>query len=134
MAVSGVTWSDVQEIAGRPLSPARQAQATRWITSAELLIGAEFDLSALDPAMLAYVVAESVAKRVDAAESGGRESKTVTVDDGSVTDRWTPRTDGRDDWLIRGWRDLLTVVVESGAFSTRPGFEPDCGGWSSVVL
>lgn len=131
MAFSTVTVEDVAISLGRPLTASEEAQAAMWIEDAETLIRVALgDLGALDLGALRIVVLESVAGRIRRAPLGGAESVTVSVDDASVTNRYS--TSSSDEWLLTGWRTMLTPA-ESGAFSTRPSFEPDvptCAPWS----
>lgn len=128
------TVSDVATRLGRPISDATEvAQVEAWLADVESIIEARFVRAGLtlagqialdDPSLAAVVRVESdaVIRRIYQ-PLPGRTSTTRSVDDASVTDRW--EGSGTYDWLTPGeWSDLLPSVT-GGAFSTRPGFEPD---------
>ena len=122
MAVA--THYDVAVALGRPItSDAEQEQVQWWLSGVELLIGAKLgDLTALNQAVLKYVEVEAVVAKVRRGDSRV-SSKTVSIDDGSVTERFetgVQTSDISDDW----WA-LLNPSVGSGFYSTRPGFETD---------
>lgn len=123
-----VTYTDVETSLGRSLSGAEQAQATQWIADAYMLIQNHFktDYIVLDPSLVDYVVRESVAGRLRNGAPDGMSSITVAVDDANVTRRYENGDGTVTDWLLDGWLDLLAPDRDSQAFSTRPGFEPDC--------
>lgn len=122
MAVA--TYTDVGIALGRAITdPAEQARIEYWLDGIELLIGSRLgDITTLDQTALMYVETEAVVGRVNRAAVGGGSSVTVSVDDGAVTRRYEGVKAGDiiDDW----WR-LLDPDWGSGAFSVRPGFEPD---------
>ena len=110
--------SDIETALGRTLSATEQAQATQWIADALLIIEARLgDTTALDQDRLDYVVREAVVARFRNPE--GYQSESIddyTYRHGSETRRVT---------ILPEWWDLLAPARESGAFSTRPTFEPD---------
>lgn len=132
-----MTYATVNDVAtrlGRPISdPEEIAQVTAWLEDVESIIEARFTRAGLvlatQIALGAPTLAAVVRVECDAAirriyqPLPGRTSTTRSVDDASVTDRWEGQ--GTYDWLTDGeWSDLLPSVT-AGAFSTRPGFEPD---------
>ena len=129
------TLADVSARLGRPITlTAEVTQVETWLDDVEDQIVARFtraglvltDQIALDDPTLATVIrveAEAVLRRIDR-PIPGRTSTTRSIDDASVTDRWEGQSSSYE-WLTEsGWSDLLPFVT-SGAFSTRPGFEPD---------
>ena len=118
-----VTTDDIAARLGRSLSTAEVAQVEAWIGDAEWLINsraARLGLS-VDPDVQDRVVALAVVEmarnpnnetRIDSAVDDARVSRTISSSSGRVgiTDEW---------W---SWLGLAGSV---GAFSTRPGFEPD---------
>jgi len=132
--MSYATITNVTERLGRPISdPLEVAQVNAWLTDIEDRIVARFLRSGLvladqialgDPTLATVVRVESdvVIRRIYQPQPG-RTSVTRSVDDASVTDRWEGQT--ADAGLtVSEWSDLLPRV-SSGAFSTRPGFEPN---------
>lgn len=126
--------TDVSTRLGRPISDqGEMAQVNAWLDDVEALIEARFKRSGLvladqigldDPSLATVVRVESdvVIRRIYQPQPG-RTSVTRSVDDASVTDRWEGQT--ADAGLtVNEWADLLPSV-SSGAFSTRPRFEPD---------
>lgn len=125
--------SDVEARLGRPISAATEiAQVNAWLSDVESQISARFRRFGLvlseqiaagnpDLATVVRVEASVVVRRVQNPEPG-RTSTTRSVDDASVTDRWET---GGSPWDLTesDWFDLLPAS-SSGAFSTRPGFEP----------
>lgn len=132
-----VTPADVAVTLGRP-APAdgtpEFAQWSLWISYAERAIVRRAERLCIDPDTLdaddvAMVVREAVAakvrnpdgiKRTDVAIDDGRISKDYTTGTGQVT-------------ILPEWWAILFPGAESGAFSVRPGFEPDrvaCWDWS----
>lgn len=121
MAVA--THADVAVALGRPITDTtEQAQVTYWLDAVELQIKARLgDVADLDQDVLKYVEVEAVATKMQNPE--GYQSETIddyTYRYGSETRRVTIL----DEW----WR-LLRPASASGAFSTRPGFEPDLAQW-----
>lgn len=126
--------SDVAKRLGRPISDQAEIdQVTAWLEDVESIIVERFTRAGLvlstqialnNPSLASVVRVESdaVIRRIYQ-PLPGRTSTTRSVDDASVTDRW--EGSGSYDWLTDGeWSDLLPSVT-AGAFSTRPGFEPD---------
>ena len=110
--------SDIETALGRTLSTSEQAQAAQWIADALLLIEARLgDPAALDQDKLDYVVREATVARFR--NPDGYQSETI--------DDYTYRhgTETRRVTILPEWWDLLSPASESGAFSTRPTFEPD---------
>lgn len=127
------TVQDVSDRLGRTISGSEVTQVTAWLEDVESIIAARFTRAGLvladqialgDPTLAAVVrvEADAVIRRIYQ-PLPGRTSTTRSVDDASVTDRW--EGGGSYDWLTDGeWSDLLPSAT-AGAFSTRPGFEPD---------
>ena len=126
MAVA--TYQDVEVALGRPMaSAAEQAQVEWWLAGVELIIGVRLgDVSLLDQDVLRYAEVETVVAKVQRAGST-LESRTVSTDDGSLTERYQSVTtqDITDEW----W-NLLDPNVGTGVYSVRPGFEADDVGWA----
>lgn len=134
---SGVTPGDIDTGLGRPLTEDEEQRLTRWIRDAEVFISSKFtpdgdDNWPFDPDVYAMVVRWAVEERwtKSAGTAGGAgevSSKTVQVDDGAVTTRYGEyqSKSGSRWWFLDDWWDVLTPQVESGAFSTTPGFEAD---------
>lgn len=119
--------SDIETALGRTLTTTEQAQATQWIADALMLIEARLgDLAQIDEAKVDYVVREAVVARFR--NPDGYQSETI--------DDYTYRlpSETRRVTILPEWWELLSPAAESGAFSTRPGFEPDAAttipGWS----
>lgn len=118
-----VTTDDIAARLGRSLTTAEAAQVALWIGDAEYLIDARaerlertVDLDVRDR-VVALAVVEMARNpnnetRIDSAVDDARVSRTISSSSGRVgiSDEW---------WT---W---LGLVDELGAFSTRPGFEPD---------
>lgn len=127
MAVA--TFEDVAVALGRPIADtAEQNQVTYWLNAVELQIKARLgDVTLLDQEMLKHVEIEAVAARMQ--NPDGYQSETIddyTYRFGSETRRIT---------ILDEWWALLRPISSSSAFSTRPGFVPDCvpyllGGWT----
>ena len=114
---------DIETALGRTLTAVEQPQATQWISDALLIIGARLgDVASLDQPTLDYVVREAVAARFRNPE--GYQSETI--------DDYTYRhgTETRRVTILPEWWELLSPSTQSGAFSTRPTFEPD--EWSAA--
>lgn len=131
MPASGVVPDDIDTGLDRPLTSAETSRLTRWITDAETLIGlrvpAEVEIGA---EVLTMVVRMAVEYRWEQSRSGGASAVTVSVDDGSVTRRYeNGAPSGAAWWFLPEWWEWLNPSGESGAFSTRPGFEPDTVAW-----
>ena len=110
--------TDIETALGRTLSSTELAQADQWIGDAQLLVRTRLgDLALLDQDALAYVVREAVVARFR--NPDGYQSE--TIDD--YTYRLPAET--RRVTILDEWWALLSPVVESEAFSTRPGFEAD---------
>ena len=130
-----VTLDDIAERLGvatpDPAGP-QGKQWAKWIADAVALIEGRaervgVDLSGIDPDRVDRVVELAVvamARRPDDATTVD-----VSVDDGRVLRSYQSST-GRVGILDEWWADL-GLLDSSGAFSTRPGFEPDrlCPQW-----
>lgn len=122
------TYSDVAVALGRPISDTNeQAQVTWWISAAELQIQARLgDLSALDQDVLNYVVVEAVAAK---AQNPGN-AQYEAIDDY----RYGLPAESRRVTILDEWWQMLDPTISAGAFSSRPGFEPDTAsaldGWA----
>lgn len=129
MPSSGVIPSDIDTGLDRPLTSEESERLTRWIAQAEALIGLRIPATVAFPdGVLAMVVTMAVERRWESRRgSGGESSITVAVDDGNVTRRYGERDSkaGSTWWFLPEWWEWLNPAGESGAFSTRPGFEPD---------
>jgi myo-inositol catabolism protein IolC len=113
-----VTITDIETALGRTLTATEQAQATQWIADALMLIEARLgDPALLDQTALDYVVREAVVSRFRNPEGYQSES----IDD--YTYRHPNET--RRVTILPEWWELLAPLNQSGAFSTRPYFEPD---------
>ena len=114
--------SDIETALGRTLTVGEQAQATLWIADALMLIEVRLgDPTQLLPTALDYVVREAVVARFR--NPDGFQSETI--------DDYTYRhgTETRRVTILPEWWDLLSPSRFSGAFSTRPTFEPDDTIW-----
>lgn len=130
------TPSDVEVRLGRPASSAAEtAQWQAWIDDAESIIRDGFAARGLDldaciadgfPSVAAVirVQCEAVLRRI-ANPDPGLTSVTRSIDDASFTTRREgPASDTLSPTDVE-WGQLLPGAGD-GAFSTRPGFEPDC--------
>lgn len=113
--------SDVATAIGRPITDtAEQGQVSYWLDAAEMMISARLgDITALDEAKVKYVEIEAVAARLSNPEGYATES----IDD--YTYRLPSET--RRVTILPEWWELLCPATDAEAFSTRPGFDPDCG-------
>jgi hypothetical protein len=125
--VAVATWQEVAVALGRPTSDFnadQQAQIAWWLDGVELFIVSRLGLVAeLDAATVKYVEVEAVAAKVGRSSSGGASSITVNVDDGGVTRRFESPVTAGD--ITDEWWTLLDPTISAGAYSVRPGFEPD---------
>lgn len=131
MAVA--TYHDVGTILRREITDTtEQDQIEWWLNGIELLIATRLGpVDGLNQDAVKYVEAEAVAAKVrrTAGSPSDEASITVSVDDGSVTRRWDhSSTVGLED-ITDEWWELLAPKRESVAFSTRPGYSPDCPTW-----
>lgn len=126
------------------VSDVESVQWQTWLGRVERAIESRFsrlglslhDQTALgDPtaALVADIEVAVVARRINGSTLAPGTSRTVSVDDGSVTDR-NDRGDAREALLLTEdeW-ELLLPPMAGGAFSTRPGFARDCpmpGSWA----
>lgn len=116
--------SDVAASLGRPINPPEDDQVEAWISRVEGRIRQrviDFDDRVLEPgfkATLVGVVADVVIRKIN--NPTGLRSERIDdyyYDRGSASaDLWP--TDAE-------WAELLPESA-AGAFSTRPGFDPDC--------
>ena len=127
MAVA--TYEDVAVALGRSItSEAEQAQVEWWLQGAELLISVRLgDVSLLDQDLLKYVEVEAVVAKVRRGDSRV-SSQTVSIDDGSVTNRYETSLSAAD--ITDDWWNLLNPATGSTFYSTRPGFEADAAQWA----
>lgn len=127
MAYANLT--DVSARLGRPISdPAEVAQVNAWLADVESIIRARIpdldervDAGAPSAETVVRIEAEAVVRRIQ--NPGGLTSVTRSVDDVQVTER-REGAQGTGWLLDEDWSALLPAA-SSGAFSTRPGFEPD---------
>lgn len=115
-----VTYQDVQETLGRPLTQAEQAQAERWIKAARLIIRQRLGaLDRLDQEVLDFVVTEAVARRIRQPDAVRQVS--VSVDDTSMARTYAAAT-GQIEILPEWWAMLAKNDPE--IFSIRPHYQP----------
>lgn len=136
------TASDVAVQLGRSaVSAAEGDQWDAWLATVERSIGRLFSRSGFDldaqvalgePTALevADVMIAAVIRKIQN-PNWGETSYTKSLDDGSVTRRREGGADGDPLALIDGELSSLLPIRRSGAFSTRPGFMPDCGEFRS---
>lgn len=130
-----MTYADVSDVAaelGRstPTDPNTIAQWERWLTRVENIILARIpDLATritdgeISEALVVDLEAAAVARKVLNPE--GLRQITKAIDDGSVTKTVDQaRSAGNLDLTAEEWA-LLLPTADTGAFSTRPGFEAD---------
>lgn len=118
-----VTTDDIAARLGRSLSATEAAQVGLWIGDAEYLIDARaarleqtVDLDVRDRVVTLAVV--------EMARNPNNETQVdIAVDDGRVSRRYSS-SQGRVG-ITDEWWTWLGLLGEPGAFSTRPGFEPD---------
>lgn len=139
------TSTDVAVQLGRSATSAAEGdQWDAWLATVERAIGRHFSRAGFDldtQVALNEPSAEEVADVMIAAvirkiqnPNWGETSYTKSLDDGSVTRR-REGADGDPLSLLDGELSSLLPVRQSGAYSTRPGFQPDrCGdfrlrGW-----
>lgn len=124
-----VTPADVAVTLGRPTpdsaSP-EHAQWALWIGYAYRAIERRAErygllLADLDPDDLDMVVREAVAGKVR--NPDGIRRMDVSIDDGRVSRDYTSGTG--QVTILDEWWNLLFPQSGAGAWSTRPGFEPD---------
>lgn len=118
-----VTTDDIAARLGRSLTTAEAAQVGLWIGDAEYLIDARAERleRTVDLDVRDRVVALAV---VEMARNPNNETQVdVAVDDGRVSRRYSS-SQGRVG-ITDEWWTWLGLLGEPGAFSTRPGFEPD---------
>lgn len=136
--MSYATSNDVaRELRGSTsLSSEEGVQWQAWIDRVEREIERRFrrvgldlaDQVALGDPLLVDVIDVEVAAAIRKIDNPrGLTSSTRSIDDASITDRWDHQ-DAADPLALTDaeWAMLLPQV-SSGAFSTRPGFEPDLG-------
>lgn len=128
------TVSDVAAELGRPTptDPPIVAQWERWLSRVENMIRARIpDLDDLvtagtpSEALVVDIEAAVVARKVLNPE--GLRQVTRAIDDGSVTKTVDQTRSSGELALTDDEWGLLLPTADSGAFSTRPGFEPDPG-------
>lgn len=126
--------TDVSTRLGRPItSPDEVAQVNAWLADVESAIlervpdlDERVNDGLLSAATVVRIEAGAVVRRI--LNPGGLTSVTRSVDDVQVTERREGQSQSTD-WLTDAdWAALLPIAAR-GAFSTRPGFEPDrCPG------
>ena len=134
MAYAGI--SDVEAELGRPAaSEAEETQWEAWLNRVERAIVRGFrqaelvldDQLALDDPTVYDVIDVEVAAVVRKIQNPtwGVTSTTRTIDDASITDRRDGGDAGGDPLYLTAddW-DTLLPGTNTGAFSTRPGFDP----------
>lgn len=130
MAYTNVT--NVAATLGRPITTREEiAQVNAWITGCELKIRSRLgDLSLLDPDVLAYVIAEAVARR--ARNPDGKQNE--RIDDYSYG--LTQEAARAEIYLTDDEWAMLTPAVESnvgmaGNLTGHPGYgtSSDRGWW-----
>lgn len=113
---------------GRTLTDTERRQYEHRAHNALVLIRGRLgaDLTVLDQDALVYVLGEVLLARARNPEGFQSESiDDYTYRHGAETRRVT---------ILPEWWELLSPSRESGAFSTRPGFEPDGGRcWTSTT-
>lgn len=126
--------ADVADELGRPVptDDPTIAQWERWLSRVENMIRARIpDLDVLvtagapSEALVADIEAAVVARKVLNPE--GLRQVTRAIDDGSVTKTVDQMRSSGELALTDDEWGLLLPTADSGAFSTRPGFEPDPG-------
>lgn len=140
--MSYATSEDVAVQLGRSASSAAEGeQWDAWLATVERSIRRHFSRAGFD--LDAQVAAgEPSAEEVADVEvaavirkiqnpTWGETSYTKSIDDGSVTRRREGGDGGDPLSLLDGELSNLLPVRHSNAFSTRPGFMPDCGGFRS---
>lgn len=104
---------------GRTLTDVETAQAAQRVKGALVIIRGRLgvDLSTLDQDALVYVLSEVLLARTR--NPDGFQSESI--------DDYTYRhgTETRRVTILPEWWELLSPATQSGAFSTRPSFEPD---------
>ena len=127
MAVATV--EDVATALGRPItSDTEVAQVEWWLTGVELIVTARLgDIAELNQDLLKYVEVEAVVAKIRRGDSL-RTSRTVSVDDASVTDRYESSVSTSD--ITDDWWNLLNPLVAQSAYSVRPTFEADDVQWA----
>lgn len=133
------TTSDVEVELGRPASsPTESSQWQAWLERVERAIVRGFSRAGLvlsdeiaDGRVSAEDVADVEVARVLAKIENptGVTSVTRSIDDASITTRREGGEGGDPLWLNGSDWELLLPDASSGAFSTRPGFEPDLSPW-----
>ena len=104
---------------GRTLTEVETTQAAQRVKGALVVIRGRLgqDLSGIEDDTLVYVLGEILLAR--SRNPDGFQSETIddyTYRHGNETRRVT---------ILDEWWELLSPSIESAAFSTRPGFEPD---------
>lgn len=132
-----MTYANITDVAaelGRPIptDPNTIAQWNRWLTRIENRILARIpDLTdrvtagEISAGLVADLEASAVARK--ALNPEGVRQMTRAIDDGSVTKTIDQTRSAGELELTEDEWALLLPTSESGAFSTRPGSEPDHG-------
>lgn len=142
----GTTAQVAHELGRLPdsITPEESLQWNQWLERVERSIAARFTRAGLvladqvalnlpDAATVADVEVAAVARKVDNPKGETSNTRTVTADDGTVsnTSRFESTKIGDDPLLLTDdeWAKLLPAP-SSGAFSVRPYYEPDrCPEW-----
>lgn len=109
----------------RALTPAETAQAEQRAGNALFLIRIRLgdDLTELNQKAIVIVLTEVLLGRIEATATSGLIEDSETIDDYTYRRKFSQATSRVN--LLPEWWELLSPGRESGAFSTRPGFEPD---------
>lgn len=124
-----MTAQAVQANFGSPLTPAQETQVDLWLSQVRgyILAVAEAQGVTVDASLVDLVLVEVVTARLH--NPGGATQTDVQIDDARVSHRYGSGSAlgvAPHWWRLLGLRD--PDAPASGAFSVRPGFEPD---WSA---
>ena len=110
---------------GRTLTSTETTQAEQRVKNALVLIRVRLgaDLAGVDSDALVLVLGEILLGRIEAATPTGVVEDSESIDDYTFRRRYSQATSRVT--ILPEWWDLLAPARESGAFSTRPTFEPD---------
>ena len=122
------------------ITATERAQWQRWLDRIERAIEARFRRAGLDLATqvsagdptaedVADVEVAAVVRKIESPKMAAGSSRTVSIDDGSITDRNDLRGDYDPLALTDADWALLLPGNLGGAFSTRPGFQADRPEW-----
>lgn len=139
-----MTYGTPEQVAvslGRPadsITATELAQWQMWLDQVEAAITRRFVRLGLELAVqvaagtptgaaVALVEVAAVVRKVH--NPDGLTSTTVSIDDGSITKRRDGYRGGDPLLLTAEEWDSLLPTPDPAAWSTRPGFVPDTGGW-----